>query len=147
MALTLSPASLPPSPTHHQALMFQFLNNIDYSAILWPELVCFGPATDQFGPVLDLNGSQTGLPPELSKRTPLDPIRTPLLTFKLIRTAIKWADSSSPRFRCRSVCVVQTFKQTFCGLRRSPLRTQKSAADLLQIRFKYAVERWTNFSK
>ena len=40
-------------------------------------LVPFRPATDPFGSVSDMNGPQTGPPPELSKRTPPDPIQTP----------------------------------------------------------------------
>ena len=46
---------------------------------------------------------------------------------------------------CR-VYFLRRLKRTCCGLRKSPLQTQKSAADLPQIRHKYAAEWWTFWS-
>ena len=44
-------------------------------AILWPDV---GPLGIRYEPVRDRDGPQRGPPPELSKRTPPDPIRTPM---------------------------------------------------------------------
>ena len=59
------------------AILLHALFKVHYVAILWPGV---GPLRTRSGPsgsTTDLNGPQTGLPPELSKRTPPDPIRTP----------------------------------------------------------------------
>ena len=60
-------------------IMFQFccFLPIKNMAILRPDVGPLQTRSDPLGSVPDLNGLQMGLPPDLSKPTPPDPIQTP----------------------------------------------------------------------
>ena len=112
--------------------------------------------------ILDQNGTTNKIERPKIRTFVVSALSTLLCYWMIKNQAIKWADSSPLRYRrgseadlggpvadlwrIRQVDSFRGLKWIRCGLRRSPPRTQKSAADPLRIRLKYAAERRTFWS-